>query len=257
MPKKSNKTEHVLNLLTGGVEPENKISTSSKKSPSEGGAGSKPVSKESPAKKAPRSSTGKVIVEVAGDRSLISDMVKADLEKELELLAEKKNKLTYADHIIIEELNSARSKSVESEASDSDPNDVQLEEFTSTPYVLENFNEEEDIDMETENKAIETKELTPVAEPGSERVLHNIAEDVTKSKAPEIMEELNMCTCPDCVYDVVALTLNHSQPLYTVTRKGELFQKLTSYETQYGADLVREITKACMQVKLHPRHPGK
>lgn len=254
MPKKSNKTEHVLNLLTGGIDAENKISVSAKESPAEMPTAST-LKEGSAGKSLPRSS-GKVIVEVSSDRSLISDMVKADLENELELLAEKKNKLTYADRIIIEELNSARENSAEAAASDSSSNDVQLEEFISTPYVLENFNEEEDIDMDTENKLVQAEEKIAV-ESGSERVLHNIAEDVTKSKAPEIMADLNMCTCPDCVYDVVALTLNHSQPLYTVTRTGELFQKLTSYETQYGADLVREITKACMQVKLHPRHPGK
>lgn len=91
----------------------------------------------------------------------------------------------------------------------------------------------------------------------SNRIFHNLAEDAMKARAPKVMESMNMCTCQDCVYDVIALALNHTKPLYTVTEKGQLFSKLASYETQYDTDLTSALTKACVKVKLNPRHPGK
>ena len=109
--------------------------------------------------------------------------------------------------------------------------------------------------MGTEYTAINSPSIKD-AEDAKKVVIRNLAEELVKAKAPEIMKSMNMCTCPACVLDVVALTLNHTQPLYVSTEKGELFSKLTSCEVQYGTDLASEITKACIKIKLNPRHPA-
>ncbi len=89
---------------------------------------------------------------------------------------------------------------------------------------------------------------------GGNTVLHNVAEDIVRLKVAKIMEDSHMCTCPDCINDVMALTLNNVPPLYTVTEKGKLFQKLNTCETQYGTDLAKEVTKACLVVAKNPNH---
>lgn len=129
----------------------------------------------------------------------------------------------------------------------------------SEPYILEDFNDDESsikifamnqIEEQLRKNFIEENHM------GNEhkKVVKNLAEEVVRAKVPSIMEEMGMCTCEDCVLDVVAYTLNHISPLYTATEKGQLYSKLNSYEMQYGADISATITKACLKVKLNPTH---
>ncbi|MGN0710763.1 MAG: late competence development ComFB family protein [Anaerovoracaceae bacterium] len=142
-----------------------------------------------------------------------------------------------------------------------------LDEVTTEPYVLENFDEEEGL-AEKENK-IEGEQgknmgkeysvknnptLSDNTSDDNKLVIRNLAEELVKTKAVEIMESMNMCTCRECFCDVVTYTLNHLPPLYMATKKGQLFQKLAACENQYGADIASEITKACITIKLNPRH---
>lgn len=262
MPKKSNKTAHVLSLLTngGGELPEEGIS----------------VSKVDIEQKSILETANKeVIVELQGSTQSdsLSDLVKSDLEKELdnELSKRSNQDLTYEEDPVTNERlpysptfmakfgiqPSSEKEAPKKEAAEKIS--VSLGQVKSEVYILEDFNDEK------ETEPMEHKNITPVVNvescqttacSESTKVLRNLAEDVMKTKVPVIMKSFNMCTCQDCVYDVLALALNHIKPLYTVTEKGQLFQKLASYELQYGTDLVSEITKACIKVKINPNHPS-
>ena len=122
------------------------------------------------------------------------------------------------------------------------------------PHFSDSTDTKEDT-MGTEYTAINSPSSKD-EEDAKKVVIRNLAEELVKAKAPGIMASMNMCTCPACVLDVVAFTLNHTQPLYVSTEKGQLFSKLASCDLQYGTDIASEITKACLKIKLNPRHPA-
>lgn len=266
MPKKSNKTAHVLSLLTNGSGELSQEDVSIPKVVPDQKTISDVQKKE-------------VIVELpdSPQSDFLSDLVKSDLEKELGNQISKKNNhdttgeeeavtnerppysTTFMEKFGIQPTSNKEfpNKGVEGLP----PNPISLDQVKSELYILEDFNdddedEKEAVPMEEQNNVQDINiSLQSATYSDSAKVLHNLAEDAMKIKAPEIMESLNMCTCQNCVYDVMALALNHIKPLYTVTEKGQLFQKLASYELQYGTDLASEITKACIKVKINPNHP--
>lgn len=264
MPKKSNKTAHVLSLLTNGS--------------GEFSEESIPVSKvELEQRPVSQTSRKEVVVELQGSTQpdILSDLVKFDLEKELNNELSKKSDpgTTYEEDPGTNERPpysttfmakfgiqpSSEKETPKKEVAEKIPLSSSLDPVKSEVYILEDFNDEE------EAAPIEQQNITPVVNIEScpstvcsecTKVLHNLAEEAMKIKVPEIMQSFNMCTCQDCVYAVMALALNHIKPLYTVIEKDQLFQKLASYELQYGTDLASEITKACIKVKINPNHPS-
>lgn len=86
------------------------------------------------------------------------------------------------------------------------------------------------------------------------RCLINLTEHMVKDKTEEIMEKLNLCTCPICRLDVVALALNSLPNKFITTDYGRLHLQLEIYKKQYETDVVSAITKACVRVKVSPRH---
>ena len=85
-------------------------------------------------------------------------------------------------------------------------------------------------------------------------IVVNILEDIVKSKAKDFMIKIGGCDCQHCVSDAIALALNELPSKYTATYKGMLFAMLTSYESQYSADINSALTKACLMVTSFPRH---
>lgn len=238
MPKKSNKTDHVLNLLTSGRPDED----SQKKQPAtQAVSAPSPImqvhSQEPLSLNLDATPKRRVVVEESKMRDDLSNLVRQGLENEIN--AQKKPKHDSKPFIILDE-----DISVTKVYSEEDMSYV-----SSRPYILEDFDESGDSNMSNDNF-----NLSCDIKQSPDEFLHNVAEDIMISKAPAIMESMNMCTCSRCVYDVVALALNNTKPLYTVTKKGELFQKLASTELQYGTDISREITRACLQIKINPRH---
>lgn len=84
--------------------------------------------------------------------------------------------------------------------------------------------------------------------------LVNLTEHIVKEKALEIMRRLNVCNCPICSLDVLALTLNALPNKYITTDYGRLHLQLEIYKKQYETDVVSALTKACVRVKVSPRH---
>lgn len=249
MPKKSNKTAHVLSLLTNGSGTLNDADTSEDQETA-------PVKEVPPAPSELPSSeaSSKVIVEIQGEPKddILSDLVKQELEQEFK----NKEKSVSPPNPFDESAEKSKlNEKAENSLSTGTEEPEEIDEIKTdeiVKFVFEEFEEEEDQDMPAELKVNEEYEL--VSDPSTAKILHNLAEDVIRARVPEIMKSFNMCTCQNCTYDVMAFALNHVAPLYTVSDKGHLFQKLSSYETQYGADLTSAITKACIRVKINPNH---
>lgn len=273
MPKKSNKTAHVLSLLTngGGEFQEENV----------------PVSRAGTSEKSLSETVKKeVVVELQGSiqPDFLSDLVKSDLQKELDKQLCKKATTDSEDETDstaserppysptfmakfgikpAQEEEIPEEPTTEEVPSENEPvSPVSSDPVKSEIYVLEDFNDDEE-DLPAESSMEPLPEKTSFAErdiPGKNTSsLHNLAEDFMIVRAPEIMQSFNMCTCQECIYHVVAVALNNTKPLYTVTNHNQLSQKLSSYESQNGTRLISEIKKACIKIKInpeHPKHPG-
>ena len=62
------------------------------------------------------------------------------------------------------------------------------------------------------------------------------------------------CNCGQCKLDVKAIALNSLPQKYVVTRKGELYAKMSSLQQQFEVDIIAAVTKAAVIVGRNPRH---
>lgn len=84
--------------------------------------------------------------------------------------------------------------------------------------------------------------------------LKNYMEKVVFMVVNDIKEEIDTCTCNNCLLDIVAIALNNLPPKYIVSEKGELYSKINSLKQQFEVDIITELTKAANIVKNNPRH---
>lgn len=247
MSKKSNKTSHVLSLLTnrtgvvpGGTDTQNKEDSAAGDSPD---AELKttartpiPVGIADPVRVVLTNPTIANLTRQEGlDASnessqpieppkpkpeMVSDLIRTELERSFE------EELNVSDYI-------PEKFTDDVPAYDLSPIDVKGE----TP--MNEMNQNEDDASELKNSYV------------------NVMEEIVKYNALPLMESLGVCTCQHCVNDVIALSLNQMPPRYVVTEKGTLFTKASAYESQHSVDILSAIAKACMQVKNSPRHVKK
>ncbi|MDD2217468.1 MAG: late competence development ComFB family protein [Eubacteriales bacterium] len=86
------------------------------------------------------------------------------------------------------------------------------------------------------------------------RLLINLAEIMVKENFEAVMDRMNICECDICKNDVMAIALNSLPTRYVTTDKGKQFIQLETYKKQYEVDVMAALTKACVKVKVVPRH---
>lgn len=84
--------------------------------------------------------------------------------------------------------------------------------------------------------------------------IENYMEIIIDEKIDEIIGNMDICTCPRCRADIMALTLNSLPPKHIVTHKGGLYIKLESHQTQFEVSVIAEIVKAATIVSANPNH---
>lgn len=85
--------------------------------------------------------------------------------------------------------------------------------------------------------------------------LHNNMEDLVFRYVETSMNRMeSICKCGKCKKDVAAIALNNLPSKYIVTDKGDMYTRLKEMESQYIADVVREVTKAITIVNNNPMH---
>ena len=106
-----------------------------------------------------------------------------------------------------------------------------------------------------------TTKLSPRQERNLEKALAgqkyrvmNVVESIAKDNVLEIMDRMEMCTCPKCTCDVLALAMNSLPTKYVTTDAGKQFAKLDTYKRQFETDVDIALMKACMTVKEFPLH---
>jgi competence protein ComFB len=86
------------------------------------------------------------------------------------------------------------------------------------------------------------------------RSLVNLSEVLTKELLPSVMERMDVCTCPVCTGNVLALALNTLPTKYVTTDEGKQYTQLEVYKRQNELDVMAALTRACVRVKDSPRH---
>ncbi|MDR1687943.1 MAG: late competence development ComFB family protein [Clostridiales bacterium] len=88
----------------------------------------------------------------------------------------------------------------------------------------------------------------------SNEIIKNFMEDMVADTIDSVIKNMDICDCEKCRMDITAIALNSLPPKYVVTRKGQLFTKLSVLQHQFDADLISAISKAAVIVSERPRH---
>ena len=83
--------------------------------------------------------------------------------------------------------------------------------------------------------------------------LQNEAEELVKEAlAKEIENDKTICTCQDCILDIIGFALNNIRPLYKTSLKGSLYT--TVPDEKYLEALDQVVKLAIKKVKVNPSH---
>lgn len=83
----------------------------------------------------------------------------------------------------------------------------------------------------------------------------NIMEQlILRQDIHSFLVQYNVCTCPRCMADVCALALSGMPPKYVVTSKDSISPLLSYYESRNKILMLTELIKACNKVRENPRH---
>ena len=84
--------------------------------------------------------------------------------------------------------------------------------------------------------------------------MEDCVDDMLMNMIKNIAFATTTCTCEQCKMDIKAIALNALPQKYVVTRKGELYAKISSLQHQFEVDIIAAITRASVIVGRNPRH---
>lgn len=225
MTRKSNKTAHVLNLLSGHdtkKEPEKELETDVKKDAdpiseqdSQPKDAQQPHPDPEPTEKIPQ---GKISVPDSPSVSIIDQTEKDPVAEQIQANL--------------------------------------FQEFQKEHDMNPEESQKESWEKEPEAEPVAEPESTIVSEPEPEPefVRINVMERIVSDKIIYFMRQFECCTCEKCIADTIALTLNGLPPKYIVTEPAAEAPLLSFYTNHFISEITVEATKACMTVKETPRH---
>ena len=215
MPKKTNKTSHVLSLLTNGADPE-EISgqdlSGERDTEKQQTAETEAVPMESVPKVSP--SGDKRVVVVDDQEENISNKIFDDLEKQLEN-QEAQDRVQEAQDRVQELQDGGR----EPQDGGQEPRDGDHDSGQEECHI--------------------------------ENVMENI---ITRMDLKKYMEQYGVCRCSRCCADTKALILTRLPSKYVVVHEDSVAPMIGFYENKFKVRIFTEILKACLQVKEKPRH---
>ena len=233
MAKKTNKTSHVLNLITGSQPP---VASSGETQPSssasgetqqEGSAAEEPVRVPSANVTVvdPREE-GKLAEEI--QKNLIQELEKEQTEEQAEQPGEQEEQ-----------------PEEQSEEQPEEQPEEQTEEQTEQPKT----NAGTPVQKEPEQQEEQKQEDGP-----SYRVVNIMEEILTPELILDALKSNGTCTCSRCQADVKALMLTRLPPKYIVADNTSVPMLLTYYNNKFRVAIISQSIRACMDVKERPRH---
>ena len=244
MAKKTNKTSHVLNLITGSQPP---VASSGETQPSSSASGE--TQQEGSAAEEPvRVPSSNVTVVDPREEGKLAEEIQKNLIREMEKEQEEKHAEEQAE------------QSREQEEQPEQPQE-QTKQMQEQPEQSE---EQPQIKVGTPVQE-KTKEPESQEEPGSQeeqkqedgpsyRVVNIMEEILTPELILDALKSNDTCTCSRCQADVKALMLTRLPPKYIVADNTTVPMLLTFYRNKFRVAVLSQSMRACMEVKEHPRH---
>ena len=228
MAKKTNKTSHVLSLITGSQPPV----APSGETQQEGSAAEEPVRVPSANVTVvdPREE-GKLAEEI--QKNLIQELEKEQTEEQAEQPREQEEQ--------------SEEQTERSEEQTEQPNEQaeQTQEQTEQPQTNAGIPVQKEPEQQEEQK----QEDRP-----SYRVVNIMEEILTPELILDALKSNDTCTCSRCQADVKALMLTRLPPKYIVADNTAVPMLLTYYHNKFRVAVLSQSIRACMDVKERPRH---
>ena len=229
MAKKTNKTSHVLNLITGSQPP---VASSGQTQPSSSASGE--TQQEGSAAEEPvRVPSANVTVVDPREEGKLAEEIQKNLIQELE----KEQTEEQAEQ-------PGKQEEQQEEQSEEQPEE-QTEEQTEQPKTNAGTPVQKELEQQEEQK----QEDGP-----SYRVVNIMEEILTPELILDALKSNDTCTCSRCQADVKALMLTRLPPKYIVADNTSVPMLLTYYNNKFRVAIISQSIRACMDVKEHPRH---
>ena len=225
MAKKTNKTSHVLNLITGSQPP---VTSSGETQPSAQDSG-ETQQKGSAAEEPVRVPSANVTVVDSREERKLAEEIQKNLIQELEK----------------EQTEEQAEQPGEQEEQSEEQPEEQTEEQTEQPKT----NAGTPVQKEPEQQEEQKQEDGP-----SYRVVNIMEEILTPELILDALKSNDTCTCSRCQADVKALMLTRLPPKYIVADNTTVPMLLTFYRNKFRVAVLSQSMRACMEVKEHPRH---
>lgn len=233
MAKKTNKTSHVLNLITGSQPP---VASSGETQPPSSASGE--TQQEGSAAEEPvRVPSANVTVVDPREEGKLAEEIQKNLIQELE----KEQTEEQAEQPGEQEEQSEEQPEEQSE----EQSEEQTEEQTEQPKT----NAGTPVQKEPEQQEEQKQEDGP-----SYRVVNIMEEILTPELILDALKSNDTCTCSRCQADVKALMLTRLPPKYIVADNTTVPMLLTFYRNKFRVAVLSQSMRACMEVKEHPRH---
>lgn len=231
MAKKTNKTSHVLNLITGSQPP---VTSSGETQPPAQASG-ETQQKGSTAEEPVRVLSANVTVVDPREEGKLAEEIQKNLIRELEKEQTE------------EQAEQPREQEEQSEEQTEQPNEQaeQTQEQTEQPQT----NAGTPVQKEPEQQKEQKQEDRP-----SYRVVNIMEEILTPELILDVLKSNDTCTCSRCQADVKALMLTRLPPKYIVADNTAVPMLLTYYHNKFRVAVLSQSIRACMDVKEHPRH---
>lgn len=228
MAKKTNKTSHVLSLITGSQPPV----APSGETQQEGSAAEEPV----------RVPSANVTVVDPREEGKLAEEIQKNLIRELE-----KEQTEEQAEQPREQEEQSEEQTERSEEQTEQPNEQaeQTQEQTEQPQT----NAGTPVQKEPEQQKEQKQEDRP-----SYRVVNIMEEILTPELILDALKSNDTCTCSRCQADVKALMLTRLPPKYIVADNTAVPMLLTYYHNKFRVAVLSQSIRACMDVKEHPRH---
>ena len=236
MAKKTNKTSHVLNLITGSQPP---VASSGETQPPSSASGE--TQQEGSAEEPVRVPSANVTVVDPREEGKLAEEIQKNLIQELE----KEQTEEQAEQPGEQEEQSEEQTEEQSEEQSEEQTEEQTEEQIEQPKT----NAGTPVQKEPEQQEEQKQEDGP-----SYRVVNIMYEILTPELILDALKSNDTCTCSRCQADVKALMLTRLPPKYIVADNTTVPMLLTFYRNKFRVAVLSQSMRACMEVKEHPRH---
>lgn len=265
MAKKTNKTSHVMDLLTNGAssETEDTVATAESAaadtSEKKGDVQSHTVSPSKVTVVDEGSINDRVSQEILNK---LSEELKEDLAQDTPA-AEESPAMQDNAPVPAQEESLIPETAAEPEVPAIDETEIKEEAAAEPkPQEMETAAEEVQPEASQDVEPVQGKpvpivpksQLSSTLQTGDYHFVNVMEQLLLRQDIDDFLKQYNVCPCQRCVTDVCALTLTGLPSKYVVVNKDSVSPLLSYYESRYKIYMLTEMIKACNKVRESPRH---